>query len=360
MTHSAPEIRFEELPESDYDQWDVFVDASVERSPFSKLAWLRAFRETSPRHSFSIVVSKNKSGKIAAGAALPMRAKPLSSDELVVPPLHPYNSLLLSPLATAEPDRIYTSRHSYTAALIGFLREKNYFTCRMIHHPRIDDVRPFIWDGWTTVPAYTFFVDLPTLNGASTFTHACRKQHRKCAEAGFRVTVSNRVGLGLGHFMNLINATYRRRGMEPLDYGLESIPAYVCLLDPLDALLYCEASTGDGRVVAARILVPANDGIVHDWVAGTDPEHLRSGVTTFLVAEILLELQRRGFRTFDFGGANTPGVADFKQGFNGALVLGFETFLGPTTLRNVLVQTAASQMHRARQLTRSLGKGKKS
>lgn len=353
MTPSGSEVRFEELPEADYPEWDAFVDASVEKSPFSKLAWLQAHRETSTRHSFAIAVSRNKAGEIAAGVALLKRSKPLSSDELVVPPLHPCNSLLIRILATTEPDRVYSHRNGYAAALAKFLRSQGFFSCRLVHHPRVTDVRPFVWDGWTIGLAYTFFVDLGALNGIATFSGPNRSRHRKCVEAGFRITSSNAVGEAAAIFMPLIEATYRRRGMEPRDYGLDALPTYFRVLDPQNALLYFAASTADGTVVAARVLVPSADGMVHDWVAGTDPEYLKSGVTAFLVAEILLELQRRGYRTFDFGGANTPGVADFKQGFNGALVFGFDTVLPPVSVKNRLVAAAADGAHQMRQFLRS-------
>jgi len=299
------------------------------------------------------VVSRNKSGEIAAGVALLKRSKPLSPDELVVPPLHPYNSLLIRPLATAEPDRVYSHRNVYAAALVKFLRSQGFFSCRLVHHPRVNDVRPFVWDGWTIGLAYTFFVDLSALEGVASVTHANRKQHRKCVEAGFRITSSNVVGEAAARFMPLIEATYRRRGMEPRDYGLDALPTYFRVLDAQNALLYFAATAADGTVVAARVLVPSADGLVHDWVAGTDPEYLKSGVTAFLVAEILLELQRRGYRTFDFGGANTPGVADFKQGFNGALVFGFDTLLPPVSIKNRLLAVAADGAHRMRQIIRS-------
>lgn len=346
-------MRFEELPEADYPEWDAFVDGSVEKSPFSKLAWLQAHRENSSRHSFSIAVVRDKVGEIAAGVALLKRSKPVSSEDLVVPPLHPYNSLLLRPLTTQEPNRIYTSRSSYASALVEFLRAQNFFSCRLIHHPRLDDVRPFLWDGWRISPAYTFLVNLRTIEGVSSFTPSYRTRYRKCVEEGYRMATAASVCDALPRFMPLINATYRRRGMEPGDYGLDGLPGYLRTLDTQKALLYFEATNPQGKVVAARILVPAADGQVYDWVAGTDPEHLKSGVTVFLVVEILLELQRRGFRAFDFGGANTPGVADFKQGFNGSLVFGFDTQLPPASTRNRLIAAAADGAHRFRQIVRT-------
>lgn len=356
MTPSGSEVRFDELPEAHYQEWDAFVDASVEKSPFSKLAWLRAHRDNSARHSFAIAVSRDKSGEIAAGVALLKRSKPLSPDELVVPPLHPYNSLLLRPLTTKEPNRIYASRNAFGAALVRFLRTQGIFSCRLIHHPRLDDVRPFMWDGWRITPAYTFLLDVLALDGVASFTPAYRTRYRKCIEEGFRMATTASVCNAIPRFMPLIEATYRRRGMEPGEYGLDGIPTYLRSLDAQKALLYFEATTDGGKAVAARILVPAADGLVYDWIAGTDPEYLKSGVTVFLVAEILLELQRRGYRTFDFGGANTPGVADFKQGFNGALVFGFDTLLPPVSVKNRLLAAAANGAYRVRKTIRSFRK----
>ncbi|NUN93604.1 MAG: GNAT family N-acetyltransferase [Verrucomicrobiae bacterium] len=265
------------------------------------------------------------------------------------PNLHPYNSIHFRPLPTREPDRIYRFRMEAATALIDYVRRLGFVSMHFAHHPAVEDVRPFLWNGWRIDPAYTFHIPLEGFESVVGLTHANRKQHRKCQEAGFQVKTFPCVGTHFETFKELLRKTWIRQGLNPVHCGIESsVPHYVERLDKAGALWYAEARTAEGQPVAGRILVPAADGTVYDWLAGTNPEFLRSGVSVFLIAETLFEAKRRSYRLFDFGGANTPGIADFKQGFNGKLVCGFETRWESPSLIHRGRRWAGRRWHRLR------------
>ncbi len=351
MNKATNDFPVEELPPSGYAQWDAFVETSVEKSPFSKLAWLEAFTAASARNSFSISVVRSKSGDIAAGVALLQRITPVGTANLVIPDnVHPQNSILFKPLPTEQPNRIYSHRQACASALIQHLQKRSYGSIRLIHHPAVMDVRPFIWSGWTIKPRYTFLIDLPAFGGVESFTPQNRARYRKCSTAEFRVATFESVIPHVNTFLNLLAKTYHRQGLGPDEYGMHEIPIYLKHLAARERLLYFEARDQADKPLAARLVVPATDGTVYDWLAATDPEFLKTGVTAFLIGEMLAELQRREFSRFDFGGANAQKIAEFKQGFNGELIRGYETYWESRSLRHRLVRNLGSSAYRLRKV----------
>ena len=68
----------------------------------------------------------------------------------------------------------------------------------------------------------------------------------------------------------------------------------------------------DSQGVALSAVVVAQDGrTAYYWIAGSRPG---PGMTV-LLAGLLPLLQREGFDTFDFVGANVPSIAEFKRRF---------------------------------------------
>ena len=355
MSVADPTFAVEELALNGDDEWDRFVDESVEATPFSKIAWLRAFNTNSPKNNFSIGVIRDKAGKISAGMTLLRTVNKLGQPVAIVPGLHPYNSFLFRPLATTELDRIYRHRRTCTEALMKFAKQGSFASIRLIHHPDVSDVRPFVWDGWQVVPAYTFLVDLLKFEEVASFSHANRKQHRKCVEAGFKLIQHDKVQPHTETILTLLRKTFERQGLDPnrLDPhhgGLEAYARYIEQLDKTGMLRYFAAQTADGQTVSARVGVVSANGTIYDWIAGTDPDFLKQGAAVFLIAEVLMELKRAGFKQFDFGGANTPSIADFKQGFNGELIMGFETLWASPALRHMLARVAGTMIHGLRNL----------
>ena len=64
-------------------------------------------------------------------------------------------------------------------------------------------------------------------------------------------------------------------------------------------------------------------GLVYDWYAGTDCDHLDKYPNDYLLWKILTWAKRSGYHTFDFGGAGKPyipyGVREYKLKFGGEL-----------------------------------------
>lgn len=235
-------------------------------------------------------------------AALPVLEKtrgPFTATAL--PPLAPvWRPLLAAPLAEAE-------THARTSPLDRLLARLADSVDQATLALGDDDLRPYAWAGWSVTPRSTYHLDLGAEIEAG-FSSGTRRAVRKEAAAFDLVEdgalAAEAVGLMIG--------SYRRQGS---DLGLDE--GAVARL----AAAFVEA--GLARVVAAQrggtteaAIVVAHDGrTAHYWIAGSTP----GPAMTVLVAHTLRQLAADGFETFDFCGANTPSIAEFKRRFGPTL-----------------------------------------
>ena len=77
------------------------------------------------------------------------------------------------------------------------------------------------------------------------------------------------------------------------------------------------------NIISCRFVL-CYKGLVYDWFAGTDENHLDKYPNDYLPCKILQWAKINGYNTFDFGGAGKPnkpyGVREYKLKFGGELV----------------------------------------
>lgn len=164
-----------------------------------------------------------------------------------------------------------------------------------------------------------FLVDLdrPWSQVESAFSRGIRRNIRHAEEQGF----SWRLAHGpkeLHRVHELLLETSRRVAAPPLPWPL------------LRAVNHCLVPAGMCRIYVAEApcgsLVNTRIELIHgqraiDWFTGTDTAWVDRQVGSWLVACILRDLQGRGVRVLDFGGAGrvgeSYGPAEFKRRFGG-------------------------------------------
>ncbi|MEM1042638.1 MAG: GNAT family N-acetyltransferase [Bacteroidota bacterium] len=223
-----------------------------------------------------------------------------------IPPLVPRVSPLLD-RPPREADTHY--RRSPLQALLGCVAER-FHQASLAAHPSLVDARPFQWGGWHVTPAYTYARDLRpgeevTAAWSSTTRHAWQN-HREAFEVAEGVD-------GLDEVLALVEASHERQ-QQPL-----SVPSAA-----MRSLLARLAESGLARLFVARrdgdaeagVAVLSDGRAAHYWLAGSRP----GPAMTVLVAAVLTRLRDEGVAYFDFAGANTPSIAEFKRKFGCRLV----------------------------------------
>jgi len=355
-THSK--YQEEWLHEGQMAEWDAFVATSLEGNPFSTSAWLRAFRLACSSGSTRVLVLRNKTGEVAAGVGLCAAKNRLGQEKAITPGLHQYASFLYARSKTSEPDRIIGSRLELGARLAEIVEGCGFESARLVHHPHVTDVRALMWRNWQVRPAYTFHVDLNTFYDENSFSSSQRKRCRQGREQGYSFIESDAIPCK-SNLLSLLEDTFRRQQLDLqwLDPYFGGLQGYSSYLDSLgnEAGLKCFQTVHPSLGVGAmRAGVLGSDGTFYDWIAGNESSQLQLGCSAFTILSLLKTLKDSGVTTFDFGGANTPGVADFKQTFNGRLVVAYETLWKSPKLKHRTARVLGRLSHRARTAAKSL------
>ncbi|MBR9973955.1 MAG: GNAT family N-acetyltransferase [Bacteroidetes bacterium] len=167
--------------------------------------------------------------------------------------------------------------------------------------------------GWELRRRHTYRLDIDNTeqiwNG---YSQSLRRKLRRVPAGGFRLDVDPPTAM----IVRLFDQSYSRHGIRPplpgvvLDRWLAELRR--------NNLAFCFAACHpDGRPAAVRVVL--RDGPrLFDWLAGSDPA-VAPSASHWLVHTILDRFSGEGCELFDFMGANTPGVSDFKRGFGGSL-----------------------------------------
>ncbi|MGB3543774.1 GNAT family N-acetyltransferase, partial [Rubrivirga sp.] len=246
-----------------------------------------------------------EAGAVATGdgtAAMPTLIKrrgPFRAAAL--PPLAP----VWRPLLEAVPTEAQS--HARTSSLDRLLTDLEAAADQLTLALGNDDLRPYTWADWAATPRSTYRLDLGGDLEAG-FSTATRRTVRKEASA-FEIIED---GALAGDAVRLMTDSYRRQGS---DLGLED--------DVVAGLAEAFVEAGLARIVGARrgsdleaAIVVAHDGrTAFYWIAGSVP----GTAMTVLVADTVSRLAADGLEVFDFCGANTPSIAEFKRRFGPSL-----------------------------------------
>ena len=218
-----------------------------------------------------------------------------------LPPLCPvHRPLLAAPLAE-------TDTHARTSPLDRLLARLGAETDQATLALADDDLRPYAWAGWTVTPRATYRLALDGDLEAG-FSSSTRRTVRR-ESAAFDLVEDAALA---PEAVRLMVEAYRRQGS---DLGLDA-RAVAGLADAL-------GGAGLARTFAARrggateaALTAATDGrTAYYWVVGSAP----GPAMTVLLAHALRQLAEAGVAAFDFCGANTPTIAEFKRRFGPTL-----------------------------------------
>lgn len=283
-------------------RWQALWDRSPHRTVFSRLDYIQAVSAAAKLKASVVIVSRD--GEDVAGAAVTWKRRG-PYREVIVPPLTPFSAVILS----GHPAE--NEIHGRTSAFEQLLDaiERHFDVVRLHLPPSLPDVRAASWRGWDVQPFYTYVVSLPA--DPATWSGSVSRNYRRSLEAYEWIEGDEAVSVAL----RLCSASYaRHRRRPPLSNEQMSIVARTALSSGL-ARGYAVRDKGTGSIDAA-VVVARWGNTASYWVAGSEP----GPSMTVLVGELFSRLAADGVEYFDFVGANTPGIAEFKRKFGSVLV----------------------------------------
>ncbi|MBL0175380.1 MAG: GNAT family N-acetyltransferase [Ignavibacteria bacterium] len=312
-------------PLADVPEWDDLVRVHQHGRVFASRTWLGILADVFGTTT-DVAVVHGPDGPVVGIPVLTRKRGPLRV--VPPPPISLYNGLVMGPDAPA--DAIATGlaaveRHCHFAALLG----------PPAFPPDLFDARP----RWRALAQESLVVDISDADDAwRRFSQSLRRKIRRAEEQRLVLHAIDDEGVLLA----LHQQSYARHALSPPIPG-DTLRAWLRLLRE-EGLAECYgASLPAGGAIAARVVIPDGD-VLFDWLAGADLAHRDIAGSHWLVARILREASARSMRRFDFMGANTPGVTDFKRSFGGDAL----PFCTATFYRSALVRTIERVRNRMR------------
>jgi len=274
--------------------------SSVGHSPFSTLAYHDAITIATGYNG--AIILANSSGNDEAGIIVNWR-KLGPYRKVIIPPFTAYSYPLFR-RHSSESD--VHGRNTPLDALLEAI--ENHFDIAHLHLPPfVCDVRTCQWRGWTASPLFTYGISL-TDNVAirdawsqgprRTFAHAHESYSAACdTHAAIDV-------------VRLLQISFDRQ-KRVLPMAAERL---IGLIEALQAAglasIYSVSSINSDEPEAAVAVLHYGSRASY-WIAGSIP----GPAMTVLLGNMLPELQKKGIEEFDFFGANTPTIAEFKRRF---------------------------------------------
>lgn len=304
------------LPE-EYDQWDGFVDRSIDGTIFHKSHWLATFAGWQQLEFRIAGCFKGK--ELAGGMAFTSKRKYGFLNVMQIPLKTPFFGPVISRTETQYLSKAESHRQMIIDALLGFIMSETGMITAVLT-PSFTDIRPFIWKGCESGIHYTYItriskeVDLLSLYDASV-----RRQVRKGEQQEFTFSTDNSKEFIL-HARTLEQRSFQRQKLN-LDYASEE--QFFTFIDELvkESSAQTYTMVHEDKAIASQIvLLDQSRKMAYYWLAGADQSYLSTGLNQLLLHLVLTDLCEKGFEGFDFVGAGTETIAKYKATFNFPLV----------------------------------------
>ncbi|NOY05274.1 MAG: GNAT family N-acetyltransferase [Chlorobi bacterium] len=229
-------------------------------------------------------------------------------------PLVPSNLTLCRNTNPAKTQKTEFSIQHAMEILVDAL-ERDFGMVSLALPPGLLDTRAFVWRSWRVIPRYTYRVNLDSMQAVRERYSQSLRRKLSGAAGRFHIRQIQQPDT----IADMFEASYHRKSLVP-PFPASVLRNLLNDLGPSPAVEMWGIEDDRGRMQAVRVVV--NDaGTWYDWIAGALPD---SSPASHVLVDFLIERALdRGADTFDFMGANTPKVIDFKRAFGGILFLTF-------------------------------------
>lgn len=223
----------------------------------------------------------------------------------------PYRDVILPAFTQFSPLLLRTTQsqaavHQRTSAFEALLKTVVPDFARLRFFTEITDIRPAQWQNWQVTPRFTYRLSLTQNNLLSLWSSATRRTFRK-HQSAYQIEENPDASPAI---IQCCADSYARHGRTMPASPSELRILVSTLQKEGHVLLY--TATASGSTTPEGGLAVLHDGrTAHYWIAGSTP----GPAMTVLLGHTLPTLRDAGLQFFDFVGANTPSIAEFKRHF---------------------------------------------
>ena len=235
--------------------------------------------------------------------------------QLIKPLRNPHLPVVFS--STSERPFTLNRRKRLAIDELATFYKKNKFASDLTLSHIVNDVRPFLWQGFIVSPKYTYHIDI-TSPGQKTDPKAINIV-RKAIKLGYTCETT----LDFDAVVKCQYAPYFRQGKSISGFltvdEFQSI--YNLIGDKGFVAFLCCDSKGKPQGASIHFFVPG--GWAMDWSSGVETTALKNGANYLLNEFAINFFTEKHCKIYDFAGANIPSIAASKEAWGGDLVCYF-------------------------------------
>jgi len=297
------------LDQGEHCKWNNFVRDAVNGTMYSETTWGEALNKFDPSLKYDVVAVKK--GEEFLGGILIF----IKRNKVIIPKFTPYESVIYRRVDESRNYELISERREVNEVIADYLK-KNYFRISLIQNHEYIDIRDFQFKGFESSFLYTYVNDLTSYD-IEQVNRKVRRDITKVSEQNYSFEeVKNFTEFNLKMLLVPFFETMDRKVFR-IDEDFKR--RFIEMLKTVQgrAILYALSDADD--ILSVRVELIDNNEKVEDWIAGTTMDGREKRIGPYFVHRILLDLKQKGYKYFDWNGANTPGVTDFKNNFNGQL-----------------------------------------
>ena len=310
-------------------EWDSFLRSSPQGTLFNTFDWAEILQSVFGLHHEVLAATKN--GSILAGIMIFYKTK-LGQKIVTHAPLTAYNGPVFGEITDGEKSQKITEQQYELSNLLLCAIEKEYRFINISSSYNLNDSRPYLWRNWKVKPQYTYILNLEDKETIwDSFSSSLRRKIKHCETAGFTISESSN-----NHkLLELQEESYAKSGIKPV-LPIASFEKFINAAKEKNIVDIYSISQGDD-IHSMRAMLKWNN-TVYDWIAGTDAQFKNSNATHYLLWELFKKYSADNYSYFDFMGANTKNITDFKRSFGGSLTEYFDLTYYSSSLVKLMIK----------------------
>lgn len=295
------------LKDNEYDKWDEFVKEAINGTIYSESIWGKASKILDPDLNFKILTIQ-KEGTLFGGILLFEK-----NNKIVIPKFTAYTSVIYRKIDTFNNYKIISERRKINE-LIALYLKRNYKKIVLKQNIEYIDIRDFQFNKFSAYYLYTYYINLDKYN-----LKIINKKNKKDINNALEKNYEFELITNYNEIYNLLKPFFETMDKKVFSVDKKFKDKFINMVKFLKerTLFYVLKSEED--ILSTRIVLIDNNKKIEGWVSGTTEKGRKERISSYFAHKILSDLKEKGYKDFDWDGANTPGVTDFKRNFGGEL-----------------------------------------
>ena len=350
MSLSNKGLDVRETQAAEYEQWNSVLAAADEGSSYQSPEYLSLLAETTGASTRFIGVYQN-GDELVGGVGVYEEPGWLGVSATSRTLLY-YNGPFIKRPETLSLYKSETYRRHILECLEEYLRRAGYRFVRFKVRNENCDYRPFLANGWSAKPVYTYVMHITDLELQwERIDKNLRRLIRRCKRDGMTMREDG----NFESFFDMHEDVHRVKG-APIYMERDRFRAFVRGLVALRIGRLFQAYTKSGEPAASQLVLCGRHEVAHTLAAASSRSHQKSGCNAFLRWAVCEWLAERGFKAVDLTDAHNPQVARFKSQLGADVRLGLQLELPQASILEFVEKTVATPKRIARQVVRVMAR----